>query len=557
MCFALISGCNDEPADSTQGPVSPPDGPLVQIAPSPTGVIAAAANSQVNLSWSSGSGVLSYRIKRSTISGGPFAQVASVSSTAYSDTSVSNGTTFFYVVTAVNEAGESAPSVQVSATPSAPVVAPPPLPAPTGVSATAGTGQVTLSWGVVNGASGYNIKRATESGGPYSQIASQSSTTFNDSSLSPGVTFYYVVSAIYSSGESGNSMQASATPLSLPLGSCDSLPAAGQWQEISPPAMRKSAPYDGAIVTIVDPNSSGTVYVTTARSGIFKSVNCGASWTKINTGRNGDKIDQGLVWSAVLDPVDSKIIYANTGYGPSGLWKSTNGGIDWDNVQPTGLGMPGFVAHVAMDPTDHQHIVMTFHDNCTGGHTPVCFGETKDGGKTWKVLDFPTSLKNGWGEGTFLLPLDSSRWLYLDWELYYTGDAGKTWKQVDTGGAAAIQGAYYRDPAGTYWLASILGVIKSTDGEHWTRVPDSYSQMDTIVGCGKNLFAAVGFQVPQGTDFVYTTNLANPATWSVMPTPGLTRPLVSGATSLACDSAHGVLYVAAQAAGLWRVVVDH
>jgi hypothetical protein len=116
------------------------------------------------------------------------------------------------------------------------------------------------------------------------------------------------------------------------VGKCDGLGAVDQWEEISPPGMVKEPPYTGALVALVDTNTAGTVYVTTSRSGIFKSTDCGASWVKTNTGRNGDQLDAGLIWSAALDPVSPDTLYALAGYGPAGLWKSTNGGVDWDNV---------------------------------------------------------------------------------------------------------------------------------------------------------------------------------------------------------------------------------
>jgi len=170
------------------------------------------------------------------------------------------------------------------------------------------------------------------------------------------------------------------------VGKCDGLAASGQWEEISPPNMKKEPPYTGALVTLVDPNKSGTLYVTTSKSGVFKSTDCGASWKKINTGDHGGELDKGNIWSAVIDPVDSNTLYALTGYGdPNGLWKSTNGGVDWRNITPINLGTPTFVAGVRMDPTNHLHLLINFHDNYIGGHTPVCLGETKDGGKTWEV----------------------------------------------------------------------------------------------------------------------------------------------------------------------------
>jgi hypothetical protein len=72
------------------------------------------------LNWAAAAGADSYNVYRSTTTGGPFdLQVATVlTSTNYNDTSVSNGTTYYYVVRAVNAAGESANSPEASATPS-------------------------------------------------------------------------------------------------------------------------------------------------------------------------------------------------------------------------------------------------------------------------------------------------------------------------------------------------------------------------------------------------------------------------------------------------------
>jgi fibronectin type 3 domain-containing protein len=50
------------------------------------------------------------------------------------------------------------------------------------------------------------------SGGPYTTVASPTSTTFTDTALTNGTTYYYVVTAVNSGGESGNSTETSATP---------------------------------------------------------------------------------------------------------------------------------------------------------------------------------------------------------------------------------------------------------------------------------------------------------------------------------------------------------
>ena len=83
---------------------------------------------------------------------------------------------------------------------------------PVGLSATAGDAQATLSWTASNGATSYNVKRATASGGPYTTVVSPSGTSCVNTGLTNGMTYYYVVSAVNAGGESANSGPASATP---------------------------------------------------------------------------------------------------------------------------------------------------------------------------------------------------------------------------------------------------------------------------------------------------------------------------------------------------------
>jgi tetratricopeptide (TPR) repeat protein len=87
----------------------------------PTGLAASANNAQVSLIWNASTGATSYHVKRSATSGGPYTQVGAPTATNYTDTGLTNGTPYFYVVSAVNSAGESANSTEASATPEASV----------------------------------------------------------------------------------------------------------------------------------------------------------------------------------------------------------------------------------------------------------------------------------------------------------------------------------------------------------------------------------------------------------------------------------------------------
>jgi cellulose 1,4-beta-cellobiosidase len=185
---------------------------LVHLA-APASLTATPGSGQVSLSWPASVGATSYHVKRARVSGGPYTTVACATTTSYTDTGLIGGTTYYYVVSAaysagLNGGGESADSTEASATPQG--LAPPSAPA--ALAATPGDKQVALNWSASSGATSYIVKRATVSGGPYATIASPSSTTYTNTGLINGTTYYYVVSAVNSAGESGNSPQVSATP---------------------------------------------------------------------------------------------------------------------------------------------------------------------------------------------------------------------------------------------------------------------------------------------------------------------------------------------------------
>jgi len=92
--------------------------------------------------------------------------------------------------------------------------------APTGLTATAANAQVNLTWNASAAATGYYVKRSTSSGTEV-QIAAQSATAYNDNSVNNGTTYYYVVSAYNSYGQSANSAEVSGTPLAPPPPAAD------------------------------------------------------------------------------------------------------------------------------------------------------------------------------------------------------------------------------------------------------------------------------------------------------------------------------------------------
>ncbi len=204
---ALIStGCGGSGSD--------PAPPTVPAAP--TGVAATPGNGSVSLSWAAVAGATSYNVYWSTTAGVTKATGTRIAGAVspHAHLGLANGTTYYYVVTAVGAVGESAASAQASAVPA---TNPPPA-APTGVAATRGNGQNRVAWSNVTGAASYNVYWSTSAG-----VTTVSGTKvtgapnpFVHDGLTNGTTYYYVVTAVNGSGESTTSGEASAAPAAAP-----------------------------------------------------------------------------------------------------------------------------------------------------------------------------------------------------------------------------------------------------------------------------------------------------------------------------------------------------
>lgn len=293
VVVTVTDGATNSATDSTSSE-------LVVTAPipaAPEGLVATAGDGEVTLTWDAVADAASYNIYYGTSSGVTTASGAELPGVSSGDavTGLSNGMTYYFIVTAVSTGGESTASSEVSAMPvdlQAPTVSATPagtsfttsvdvslacldtggsgcaaihytldgsapttgsstysdvipidttntlrflavdgagnqsavvsetytlsLPvAPTGVSATAGNTEVSLTWSAVTGATVYNLYYATSSG-----VTAATGTKLADvnsgvdiTGLVNETTYYVIVTAENASGEGPVSTEVSATPI--------------------------------------------------------------------------------------------------------------------------------------------------------------------------------------------------------------------------------------------------------------------------------------------------------------------------------------------------------
>ena len=176
---------------------------LTAPASAPVSLVGSFVFTNITLSWNAVAGAVGYAIYRATSGNGPFTFLQSITETTYTDYSLNTNNTYFYKIVAVNSGGISANATNyVNGL----------QPAPASVTATGTNAQVTVAWSAATGATSYTLKRGTNSGSEATIVASgYAGTTYTNSGLANGITYYYVVSATGASGTSGNSPEASAT----------------------------------------------------------------------------------------------------------------------------------------------------------------------------------------------------------------------------------------------------------------------------------------------------------------------------------------------------------
>jgi autotransporter-associated beta strand protein len=265
----------------------------------PSNLLANAANSTlISLSWTAPSGTTSYTIKRSLSSGGPYTSIQSgIIGTSFIDAMPEPEVNNYYVVTALAGELESEISNEVFAS------VPPAIPSkPVVVNKDQ---QIDLSWEPALGAKTYNVKRSAAMGGPYTTITSVTSNNYSDINLTNGNAYYYVVSSVGNTKESGNSPEAFGVAGSNSV-TWSPIPSSAIWNQASN-WLEEAVPTSPAIITF---NASTESTLTNDMTGLEVSrILFGSDANSYTIGGNGitlksDLVNNSASYQTITTPVN-------------------------------------------------------------------------------------------------------------------------------------------------------------------------------------------------------------------------------------------------------------
>ena len=368
----------------------------------PANLTAAAGDNQVVLNWPSVSGAATYNVYYGTSPGvtKSSTKITGSVSAPRTVTGLTNGTPYFFAVSAVNAGGESDLSVERSATPSAT----PPPDIPTNIRASAGDNQATVSWDSVAGATSYNIYYGTAAGVTTASTAIADVTSPHvKTGLLNGTPYFFVVTAVNGNGESGVSFEVSATPTATPPPAAPSLTSATAgntqvtlaWGAVAGATSYNvyrgtasgvtkisgtkftgvSSPYDATgltngtpyffVVTAVgtggeSAESNELTATPTAPAGAFSQADLTGTWKVNMLSTSSDNTDNG--WTRATGTVDgSGNVTVTSVLNSDGTTTGPAGTLQWI------IDGSGVVSETGTSAGDNVHMTMTSNKNFIAG----------------------------------------------------------------------------------------------------------------------------------------------------------------------------------------------
>jgi hypothetical protein len=353
----------------------------------------------------------------------------------------------------------------------------------------------------------------------------------------------------------------------------------GVWNNVTPAGINLVDNLDcsnfGTKTVQADTSNPGVAYTLFFCQGIYKTTDYGQTWTgPINTGSNGKTVGDCAGTLRVVPnatPGGAATIFEacirGGTYAATGLWKSTDNGVDWTQETVAHYSGPnGFYAPV-VDPYDSKHLLMAGHE------TNVLF-ESADGGTTWTSPNVASGMVVSGGTlgisfiNTGAASTTRTTWLGMapltggtvgTWR---TTNSGTSWTRVTNGehGNGDVQ-TYQPDTSGKFYIAEQYasigsGVLYSTDyGQTWTH--EGVNEPEAIVFGNRNrVYAMYGWAPGAGTTVNPTLETAAAPGTDTWTSPGTPVSMSQGPAEAAVlnDGVHYIVLVANYNAGMWRYV---
>jgi photosystem II stability/assembly factor-like uncharacterized protein len=211
----------------------------------------------------------------------------------------------------------------------------------------------------------------------------------------------------------------------------------------------------GVMSLAIDPRTHTTLYAGTD-AGAFRSTDGGNNWISINTGLS-DGGDAAVIRDIVIDPNDSRIVYAAAMTSQLGVFKSADGGNHWMRA---GLG-DFHVQALAINP---QNPSILFAGTAVVSSLPGGAFRSADGGNSWSLIDEMSSLDV---LDLVIDPTDASKvYACTSAGLFKSEDGGSSWRRTRVDNYVATMAIDPSAPATLYISTedSAYMYTNSTDG---------------------------------------------------------------------------------------------
>jgi formylglycine-generating enzyme required for sulfatase activity len=329
--FLILAGCGDMDLRNALA-----DTVAKATIPAPGGLTATATSaSAVSLTWADNSSTeTGFKVERSLDGSTGWAEVQQTAAgvTNWDDTGLSAATTYYYRVCAFNAAGDSSYSNVANATPG---VSPPSAPSALGASALS-VSSIRLTWtDNSSNETGFKIERSPDGSTGWTELTTTAAnaTTYDDTLLASGTTYYYRVRGTNAGGDSSYSNTANATT--------------GQTPPTAPSGLGASALSVSSIrLTWSDNSSNETGFK------IDRSPNGSTGWTELTTtAANTITYDDSVLASGTT--YYYRVSAMNAGGGS--VYSNTASATTMGPIAPSGLGASSLsVSSIRLTWTDNS-----------------------------------------------------------------------------------------------------------------------------------------------------------------------------------------------------------